>query len=151
MICPICKSSFEIYNYFLTVSCQTVYFCKEECQSEAKKILIYNRSSRSKRIRNLIREMLKQPERKEEEIKPTKKEEAKQEPPERKFKSFGYRLFMERIVEGLSINELAKKIDVVPSLIEIYEKGSAIPTDFILKKIAKALNCKESKLMPKKK
>lgn len=150
MTCPICKSEFAIYDYSLTVSCQQVYFCGEECQAEAKKILIYNRSQRSKRVRALIKEMLKQPERKEE-IKATKKEEPKQEPPERKFKSFAYRLFMERAIAGLSVNELAKAVGVTESLIRIFEEGNAIPTDLTLKKLAKALSIKEGKLLPKKK
>jgi len=152
MICPICKIEFTIYDYALTVSCQQVYFCGSKCQAEAKKILIYNRSQRSKRVRALIREMLKQSERKE--IKPVKKEspkeEAKQES-KKKFKSFGFRLAMERYVAGLSIKELAEAVGVESETIELLEEGIVTPTNFILTKIAEVLGISKGKLMPTKK
>jgi ribosome-binding protein aMBF1 (putative translation factor) len=93
--------------------------------------------------------MLSQNERKI--IEPIKKEEAKEEPkPKKKFKSFAYRLFMERIVAGLSVKELSEAVGVKPETIKLLEKGRLEPTDFIISKIADKLQITKGKLKPVK-
>ena len=59
-----------------------------------------------------------------------------------KIDSFAYRLFMERVINGLSIADLSEKSGVSEKIIDLIEKGTYKPSDYYKNKLCKALNKK---------
>ena len=152
MQCPICSNYFLVNDYSLKVYHRTVYFCSEVCYNKAEKILRHNCSASQYYLRTKLEEEINKSQPKSKPITKIKKGEAKQDTkPKRKFKSFGVRLFFERVCAGLSEKELAEAVGVESETIELLEEGIVTPTNFIITKIAEVLGISKGKLMPKKK
>lgn len=150
MNCPICSNSFLVNDYSLKVYHRTVYFCSEVCCNKAEKILRHNCLGASQYYLTKLGEEINKSQPKSKPIPKAKKEEAKQEP-KRKFKSFGVRLFFERVCAGLSEKELAEAVGLDSKTIKGLEEGIITPSDFIITKIAEVLGISKGKIMPKKK
>jgi len=142
MVCPLCKKEFSYYNYYLD-SYQTLFLCSIECQEKARQILTYNSSKISlRKLRKLLKELYAEEPKIKKEIKKTETKKEETPKPTIKINSFAYRLYMERVILGLSLEDLEILTGIDKEIINHLEKGKYNPTEFVINRLQKALGKK---------
>lgn len=156
--CKLCKLNPINNNYSLLLGGSVIYFCSEDCKTKAQSI---SRPIISRKLRDKIRtarkanSLLDENEKIKLFIENKKNEEAKnkQQPIEVKpvFKSFPYRLKVNRWLMGMTEAELGQAIGVTEFFIKLLEEGSIRPNAIQLKDLAEVFGISEGQLQPTKK